>query len=91
LRHYITAAAVEINAAASAANKLDDVDPDGILTLMAKTSRGRGVIENKHSTDVESPPPPLGDLLRTSTRPTLNGQTESARLYEQSPSRYVLF
>jgi hypothetical protein len=35
LRRYITAAATEINAAASAGNKLDDVDPDGILTLMA--------------------------------------------------------
>jgi hypothetical protein len=38
---------------------------------------GRGGIENKHSTNVESPPPPprvcmSGGLLRTSTRPTMN-------------------
>jgi len=36
----VVAAAETINAAASAANKLDDVDPGGIVTLLAKTSRG---------------------------------------------------
>jgi len=41
-------------------------------------ARGRGVIENKHWTDVESPPPPphvcmsIGGLLRTRTRLTMN-------------------
>ena len=43
--------------------------------------RGREVIENMDSTDVESPPPPpytpgvcmsIGGLLRTNTRPTLH-------------------
>ena len=43
----------------------------------AQALRGRGGIENKHSTDVDSPPPPpprvcIRGPLRTSTRPTLN-------------------
>jgi hypothetical protein len=81
--------------------------------------QGRGGIENEHSTDVESLPPPpcvcmsgrslrtstrptmnvlillllllllllLREVLRASTRPTLNRRTESARLYEHSPCR----
>ena len=36
----VVAAAKAINDGASAGNKLDDVDPDGILTLLAKTSGG---------------------------------------------------
>jgi len=47
------------------------------IDCIAFNRTGRGVIENKHSTDVESspplpPPPPPRGLLRTSTRPTLN-------------------
>ena len=36
----VVAVANELNAAAPAGAKLDDVDPDGVLTLLAKTSRG---------------------------------------------------
>jgi hypothetical protein len=44
----------------------------------SKSAEAGGVMENKHSTEVESPPPPprvyisIGGVLRTSSRPTLN-------------------
>jgi len=65
------------------------VSQDEIHEVMHKA---RGVIENKQSTDVESPPPPRvwvsGGVLRTSTRSTLIRRSESVLRYEHTLSRY---
>jgi len=53
---------------------------------------GGGVIENRHSTEVESPPPPplytprvcMSGSLRTGTRPTVNLLLLPTCLYEHS-------
>jgi hypothetical protein len=46
---------------------------DAVLVHIINTvAPGRGVIQNKLSTDVQSPPPPPQELLRTGTRPTFN-------------------
>jgi hypothetical protein len=50
-----------------------------------------GALQDKHSTDVESPPPPprvcMRGLLRTRTRPTLNVLLYPPRVYVHAPCR----
>ena len=51
-------------------------DPSLPSLIFGAFALAGGGIENKHPTDVESPPPPprvcMRGVLRTSTRPTLN-------------------